>query len=824
MGKFTNFLKNAKNRFSNNLKEYNKAKDEESGASDIKKTILWIKVALAAVPIVFFGAGVVIIVMVAAAPMIVVTGVVTDIADSVKDFGASVGNFFTSGCYGTDAECAAKEEAKAEQAFFDAVEKAYKVYTMNEGNAMAGDLKNGDKINNANQSGWEKTGYSVILNVPVLLSTFMYEKSPSDGYYELVNGTNYINDIANITKKMDVLANNYKWYADANDVVGVNYDELIKKSGADLKNGKCGSYNETFKKAIAKESGYTNLLEYHNPEDKNWWYQLGDFFHVTDHYEESQMRLIAKKLITKKINSTCTSGKISTTVTYEYDEDAYKKFLKDEYLKDVLVAKYITERYEEWLKSKGVAIVNGDVVRTDGSALSKSEKETIKTEGDAKLNEIKATNYTPTDREYEIAIDTIISSSEYFEYIYDELMESKGIKVKICKGVNVIVDGDTENQELYELEKLVAGFTTNLEKIYAKSGTAVEKSVREAASIIYRTYIIDRSEFCTEPIHVTTREDGKYMQYVEPSANATDAADATRGQVIYSKEDILASNNTTYDYLAYVNQYNSRPGAGQVAPSRPSAPNLTVTYPIPVKLQSLESAASTILAANRTAEEIIKKYYTGYPEIALKRVTGNLVGGKYASAAPKRTETGSPAENGKQLKGAVDLEGKQIYNSKAGNIGQCVWYAKHRAIEIVTYSDMDPETKAKAINAINNTYRDGAGWNANNSDLDLYFGYSNDPTQPKAGSFITWAGGSSGGSTYYYDAKGNSLQGYGHVAIVEEVLPDGRIVVSEGWKQKPWENYSGWDGVRVQYQNIYDLARIKGTSSRPFAGYIYLLG
>lgn len=120
--------------------------------------------------------------------------------------------------------------------------------------------------------------------------------------------------------------------------------------------------------------------------------------------------------------------------------------------------------------------------------------------------------------------------------------------------------------------------------------------------------------------------------------------------------------------------------------------------------------------------------------------------------------------------------------------GNCCWYVYGRANEILGYKP-DFNGNAKSF------------WDYRNSPL--YYGYSE--TTPKRGSVAVW-----------------SNINFGHVAIVEEIYPDGSILVSES-------SYGGYnDGSYFKtrlYSSIDNMKTIYDADNNPLSllGFIYLL-
>lgn len=807
MGKFGSFLNKTRKNLSENIKNY---KSEKDSLKSVKKTMLMVKIALAIIPVVFFGAAVVIIIMAAMAPVILVTGIVGNVLESVGTFGSKVGNLFTSGCYGTDEECLARDEAEAEQTFFDATKTIYDLYYVNSGNKMSGEL-NDDKYNE-NQAGYARFSYGPIINIPVLVSTIMYEKLPEDGYYELLYGTTSLS----ITKnELKVLGENYLWYSDEEDPVGIDYDGILAASNVSDANP-CGNYNEVYQKAIEGDQNYASLIEKYTP-DTSWWGAIGKFFEntFTNNNSESKLRLIAKKLTSKVIESTCTeikdpsTGKMSKSITtrvkYDYDEEKYKQFLIEDYLSDVLKENYYNQKFRRWLTDEGYTYKAGVLIKVNGDMVSSSEKKEIEKKSEEKIKELQNIEYIPTENEIKMAAEQIISTSEYYEYILEELMSNRGAVVNICTGVTVNLN-DTLIEQPYELENLVAGFVKNLKNVY---GSSTNDVLDEAAAIVFRSYILYETGFCKEPLDLYTIENEEHLKYVEPEQELKDKLLPSRGKVLYLNDDIMPSHRTKFEYIKHGSSESSTPESD-------------------IKLQDLQDIYNDITpATDRTSDNVLLKYFKNDTNILIKKVTGGLIGGTYSSSAPVR-EGKDPNE----IRQAVDFNGKEIYNSQARNIGQCPWYSKYRAIEVLMFSDMDASIRAAAINAVQYHAGDGAGWGAY-SKLSNFFPVSTNVNEAKPGSVVSWAGGIPAGGRNYQDASGIYRNGYGHVAIVEKVnySSPGKvssIIISDGWKKKPWSSYSGWSGVEVRYGREMTADSVLGHTSNGdryyFAGYVFLLG
>lgn len=152
--------------------------------------------------------------------------------------------------------------------------------------------------------------------------------------------------------------------------------------------------------------------------------------------------------------------------------------------------------------------------------------------------------------------------------------------------------------------------------------------------------------------------------------------------------------------------------------------------------------------------------------------------------------------------------------SNWSNVGQCVWYARARAIEIVT--DLEKNGKIDSARAnllrskLNTSY--GNGGDIYDRTRGVFKGSSN-LKEPKPGSYIVWKEPGS----------------YGHVAIVEDVNQSkNTITITEGWASSGSSCPSSWSCVRFSHKEIglddfysgYGKHYIGGYK---FSGYVYFL-
>lgn len=132
------------------------------------------------------------------------------------------------------------------------------------------------------------------------------------------------------------------------------------------------------------------------------------------------------------------------------------------------------------------------------------------------------------------------------------------------------------------------------------------------------------------------------------------------------------------------------------------------------------------------------------------------------------------------------------YVTSAPNEGNCTWYAWGRFWECGT----PPTRPANKLGYLNGYYIDAQDW------YGLSDGYSRGQT-PKLGAVICYSGG--------------AYSGLGHVAVVEEINPDGTIVVSEsGWSGYRWRLRTADPNNEYPYSNPTDRYTFQGFIYNPY--------
>lgn len=210
-------------------------------------------------------------------------------------------------------------------------------------------------------------------------------------------------------------------------------------------------------------------------------------------------------------------------------------------------------------------------------------------------------------------------------------------------------------------------------------------------------------------------------------------------------------------------------------------------------------------------EDILGTFYT---MAEISKMGGLISGGNYSSDMAPAVDVNELAERRDYYK-SIGID--YIYSASASNVSQCPWYAKSRAIEIVYNSNMDDTLKNTAIESLRKTHGNGADW-YNTPDATI-FTKTTDYTQIQPGSIVSWSTSSK---------EGASCHDYGHVAIVEQVLENGKVLISEGWNKGGADSGNNWSKVAYSVREVsMDYIKSHKNSSGctyTFNGYVYLLG
>ena len=437
-----------------------------------------------------------------------------------------------------------------------------------------------------------------------------------------------------------------------------------------------------------------------------------------------------------------------------------------------------------------------------------------------------------TEAEKNSIYDVITGDAEEIKVTIEETKKSSSSSGIVSGGSSMIVSslctGVTvtgENAGVYSLDEYIAGVIENENNWY--QGNNIENM--KAQAVAARTYVLSDTDNCKEPIENSTR---KQTFNPNPSEKARQAALETSNQVLVdSAGNYISAEYDAFCYSSknssyYTVQNNLQIPTGWVESNISSwkykncqcelnDPNITGCWNTTSSGtvwadgghgRGMSQWGSRYLQTlGYTYDEILSTFY----EDSTLKTLGNSV-------------TSGIPNNVNDLKNRYYFNfDKNIYQ---GNtlFGQCVWYAKHRAMEILASTDIELGKKNILIESIKNTPGHGKDW-YNNPDGTL-FKKSPNINDAKAGSIISWN---------YCKNYGSEYACYGHVAIVEKVEVDSSgnitVTITEGYRTQGENGFyvtsDLWSVVNVQQKkmSLYQiLHRYDKYSGGRFNGYVYL--
>lgn len=419
------------------------------------------------------------------------------------------------------------------------------------------------------------------------------------------------------------------------------------------------------------------------------------------------------------------------------------------------------------------------------------------------------------DAKVEETVREIFSRVSFVEGL--ETPKQYGKVYATCPGVTV-VDAEGELIGTYDLETYVAGVVTG----EAYAGQNIE--AYKAQAIASRTFVLKETNNCSTSIESSQR---KQVFNPDIADYGTEAANATAGLVLIYEDELITP---LYDSFCYNDSdcvYGEEDGKRYVEYTKVPNNEKHKVYLTDDKYYSMiagghgygmSQVVSYEMADNGSSyEEILNFFYSDGVEIA----NMNSVYGMFSFTIEPPKNVSELLERSKQYKdmGIVMIAGQQfdmsqIYDYDHPYLGQCVWYARGRMLEMIYYSNMDDVTKINALNAVASTSANGEGWFAH-PNLSI-FQKSTDNNMPMPGSFVSWSGGS--------DVCNPRC---GHVAVVESVdYENHTITISEGWNSTGAGGTATWDNVNMTI-NTYTFESIKNYTNGnrySFNGYVYVLG
>lgn len=422
-----------------------------------------------------------------------------------------------------------------------------------------------------------------------------------------------------------------------------------------------------------------------------------------------------------------------------------------------------------------------------------------------------------TDKEIKDIIDDIYSRIEFYAFIIEnDLGNRTYTKVYgYCSGVEVITN-DGSPVGTFSLEEYVAGV------VQGENYPGQNMEAYKAFAIVARTFTLVKTDNCTKPIRTSDYD----QVFVNPTKDyAINAAKETEGLVLisdgstfmsmydsfcYNDSDCNYGSDSNGKYVIYTKQPNGETHKVYLSNKYFSMANGGHG-------QGMSVTKSYEMADNgKKYDEILKYFYSDGVSISGMTTT---IGGKYTSSimAPSSVEEVKNrsmmyASESTGYIGDVKVDLSQIYKGNASNLGQCVWYSKSRALELIYNSDMPIDTKLKAFRAVEATYANGEGW-YRNSALDV-FEKSRNYKEPRAGAIVSWSGGSNVCSPKC-----------GHVAIIESVDYDNQtVIISDGYNTDGANGIASWGYVSVRLRTLTFEELKNYGSGYTFNGYVYILG
>lgn len=418
------------------------------------------------------------------------------------------------------------------------------------------------------------------------------------------------------------------------------------------------------------------------------------------------------------------------------------------------------------------------------------------------------------DNKVKQTVNEIFARAEAFEGLEPEFVYTK--TYAYCPGVTVTSrDGTVEGT--YSLEDYIAGVVS------AEAMAGLNKEALKAQAVAARTATLKFTNNCSKPIENSTRN----QVFRWPASDyGIEAAEATKGQVLIYDGAIF---DTMYDSYCYDDkdcQYGDEDGRHYVIYTKLPGNETHKVYLSPEYYKyvngghgfGMSQAVSYEMADNgATYEEILKFFYSDGASLA-NMIT--IIGGEYISSSSiiaDKDELSRRSDYYNQI-GTIKIGGESfnlgtIYSKSAGNLGQCVWYAQSRALELIYSSNMDDFQKIKALKAISSTYRNGEGW-YEASTLDI-FPKESDYTLPVAGAIVSWTSSESLGASH----------NYGHVAIIESVdYEKQEVVISDGWNKDGPHGEESWENVQYRTRTMTFDEILNYRTGYTFNGYVYILG
>ena len=433
--------------------------------------------------------------------------------------------------------------------------------------------------------------------------------------------------------------------------------------------------------------------------------------------------------------------------------------------------------------------------------------------------------------EYEQERQDIYDYKEFFDELYPVEETNDDCSITPIGTIYNECTGVTVNGTTYSLEDYVAGVLAA-----EFSFTMTNDEIGKADAIATRSYTLAHTNNCKNSIGSSSYEQNfstdieKYKKFSYDTAGIV-MVDPD-GEIIlgvYSlapaDDCILVDGKCKFQRCTrYAESISSCPGKV----TEFIVPQGTVTYPNhDVHYGGIEPYIARYLgeSENYTYDKLLKAFYGDDLTLARLTSSGSANSSNTSNTSTNSTSTNSTdliCESGNNDYAEVDgitfpvknydIEGtsdglSDYFDLSAGNVSQCPWYAKYRAIEIIMTSTLSDDLKEKAKSVLLSTAGNGNQWYGGSNSTLSYFEYTNDINKAKPGSIVSWE---------------RNTHSYGHVAIVEKVNSDGSLVISEGWNMGGPDAADIPSNIRVitHTMTLDEVQTYNGGGT--FIGYTYL--
>ena len=817
------------------------AREKEVEGQSLKKTIAQIKAFFTAVgvlaPIAGWATLVFIGICAVVLPILMLSQVIGGVLDTVKEFGASVGNLFTNGCYGTDEECLEREEAKQEQDFKKSIEEAKNSYRTNKNGKMNNELYIGTGGSSQQKTSIGTTFgigdttasvkiagsmYNVQIQVSKLVSALMYFETTVSSYEEMQQENMICDKLMALgfikegeaTCERDINSKDfeYEWYefqlpeddlAEMNasggylkpedtlaDQTGIDVYKILEASRGNVDRtdeaGQCGSFDSEYLK------GYGII--YSGDEEKSVWDSFKDWISGSGDEKVNRLKSLAKFSIKKDVSAVCrpyvtdpcpdgyiddgNGGKVCSSDKKYYGPEititvTYRH--DDDRFKKYLQEEYVPSQTLEQYLFEQVDLLRKEYEKDNGKELDGTgdTKAFLNSVSD-KIQQLGEEYLTRREEEKE-------KNEKIFGKLADDIINLASVYDEEWSSADLIsavcpgVTVTGENAGVYSLEEYIAGVIAH--EAYADGGEEALKAQAVAA----RTYLLKTTNNCTSSI---ANSDSAQTFNPNPGEYAKKAANDTAGEVLTMNGELVL---TMYDSYCYDDSdcpdaVCDASGCSVTYTKLPNKEQHKVELKTDKQRARIVPGGGHAQGMSQLASYEMAANGSTYKEILQFFYSDGAEVSVIATGAGLEEIDGFPARTTRALRDNI-----YFYGDGAGNEGECAWYAVRRTNEILA--------------SYGKTARVTSGGNGADfcyaPDYQQFTSTTNvDEIQP--GDVVSWGGG-----------NGHS---YGHVAVIEVVYRDASGKVTSALTSEGGNSFGS--GYGTYYKGHYvDNSYIWGLSS-----------